>query len=72
MGTVLLLALAACSAGVAESVRKEALVPQLAITPGNGLHNVRPGAGIMVQATNGTLGDVAVRNRRGPGDGPPL
>ncbi|HUZ22553.1 MAG TPA: Ig-like domain-containing protein [Streptosporangiaceae bacterium] len=66
MGTVLLLALAACSAGVAESVRKEALVPQLAITPGNGLHNVRPGAGIMVQATNGTLGDVRVQTSGDP------
>ena len=61
MGMVLPLALTACSGGVRESARTQTLVPRLAITPGDGLHNVRPGAGIMVRASNGTLRDVRVQ-----------
>jgi lipoprotein-anchoring transpeptidase ErfK/SrfK len=66
MGTVLVLALAACSAGMAASVRRPAPVPRLTITPGNGLHNVRPGAGIMVHATNGALRAVRVQTGGDP------
>ena len=65
-GTVLLLALAACTGGVAESAHTQTLIPRLAITPGDGLHNVRPGAGIMVRATNGTLREVRVQTGGDP------
>jgi hypothetical protein len=66
MGTALVAALTACSAGTAGSARKEALVPQLEITPRNGMLNVVPGAGIIVRATNGTVRNVRVQTGGDP------
>jgi Bacterial Ig domain len=65
-GTALAMTLTACSAGEAESTRKEALVPQLAITPGDGAANVAPGARIVVRAKNGTVRAVRVQTGGDP------
>jgi hypothetical protein len=65
-GTALAMTLTACSAGEAESTRKEALVPQLAITPAGGAANVAPGAKIVVRAKNGTVRTVRVQTGGDP------
>jgi hypothetical protein len=65
-GTALATALTACTAGEAESVRKEALVPQLAITPGDGALNVAAGNRIVVRAKNGTVRNVRVQTAGDP------
>jgi lipoprotein-anchoring transpeptidase ErfK/SrfK len=65
-GTALVLSLSACSPGMAQSARKEALIPQLTITPGNGARDVAPGAAIMVRAANGTVRNVRVQTGGDP------
>jgi hypothetical protein len=65
-GTALAMTLTACSAGEAESTRKEALVPQLAITPGDGAANVAAGTRIVVRAKNGTVRAVRVQTGGDP------
>jgi lipoprotein-anchoring transpeptidase ErfK/SrfK len=65
-GTALAMTLTACSAGEAESTRKEALVPQLAITPGDGAANVAAGTKIVVRAKNGTVRAVRVQTGGDP------
>jgi lipoprotein-anchoring transpeptidase ErfK/SrfK len=68
-GTALVLSLSACSPGMAQSARKEALIPQLTITPNDGAHDVGPGAAIMVRAANGTVRNVRVETGGDPVEG---
>jgi len=60
-GTALALSLSACSAGMAPTAQKEALVPRLTITPGDGTRGIKPGAVIVVRAVNGTVRSVRVQ-----------
>jgi lipoprotein-anchoring transpeptidase ErfK/SrfK len=62
--TALAVAAAGCSAGPithGATEAKAAAPARVTITPANGLHAVRPGAGVMVRASNGHLKGVEVK-----------